>query len=194
MRNIAAIVASLLSFFLSFIYCYFIWRDQIEPVMTTWLLFCVSVSLSFWTYWASEKHSLIGNIGNLIDMVLVWSILFAIVFLGKADRFNFNSVEIGCLIASGIILIYWRRSRKHIQANIALQTIMVIAYAPLFYKLWFATQNPELVMFWALGCVTSCFALVPAFIDRDKLAVLYSMRALIMSLFVLLLIYRISGG
>jgi hypothetical protein len=187
-----AIAAALLFLYLGTKYSYLIWKDAIQPVMTTWLLFFVSASLSFWTYWSSDKHSVVGNIGNFCDLMVVWTIMFSLVFLSKTVTLGLNWVEISCLVASGIILIFWRMSKRHVLSNFALQLIMMIAYAPLFYKLWNATINTESTEFWLLGCFASCFSLVPAFADRDKLAVLYSLRSFSFSATALLLILRIN--
>ena len=167
-------------------------QGDIQPVMATWLLFCVAVSLSLWTYWSSKKHSVVSNVGNAIDFIIVWMILASIIFLGKNVRLGFNGFEIGCLIASAIILVFWRISKKHQASNLSLQGIMTIAYFPTLRQLWSAKDNTESFSIWIVIWIASTAALIPAFTDKDKLAIAYASRAFILVTVLLGLMIRIE--
>jgi hypothetical protein len=155
-------------------------HDQIHPVLATWLIFCVAVTFSLMTYWSSKQHSLISNIANVSDLVTVWMVLASILLFSKEVRLHFNAVEIACLLVSGTVLVWWRFTKQHAASNIMLQIVMTVAYLPTLFQLWYAQSNTESFGVWAVTWVGSCVALVPAIIDRDKLAVVYALRALLL--------------
>lgn len=188
----AAYVVTILMLIVGFRYSWLTWQGEIQPVLATWVLFLVAVGLSFMTYWSTTKHSVAGNIINVVDLFNVCLIMFSILVLGKNIRLGFNLFEIGCLVASGTILIFWRLSRKHATSNMALQAIMTVAYFPMFYQLWHASRNTEQLGVWVLVWVASAIALIPATIDRDKLGFIYAMRSLSMVSVVLILMFRIN--
>ncbi len=191
MRKIAVFIVTVLMLIVGFRYSWLTWQGQIQPTLATWLLFFVATFLSFRTYWATEKHSFAGNIINTIDLFNVCLITFSILVLGKNTRMGFNAFELGCLIASGAILIFWKLSKLHVASNLALQVIMTVAYFPTLHHLWSALKNTEQLDVWIMVWVASVFALIPAFIDRDKLAFVYASRSLIMVSALLILILRI---
>lgn len=164
----------------------------IQPTMTTWLLFAVAVSLSMWTYLATEKHSMLTNIGNTIDLVFCWIELFAIVFVSPHPRLGLNFFEVCCIAAALLIGYGWRRTRKHVLANLAIQGIMVVAYLPTLYGLWYATTNHESLSAWSIQWLVCACALVTAIEKRDRLAMIYAGRAVTFVSLMLFLMIRIE--
>jgi len=82
------------------------------PVAVSWFLFSVASTLSFFTAWSSGRRSFSENPMNSVDLVITWGILLVIIFLGRDVRWTYNPVEVGCLVASGIVGIWWRTSKK----------------------------------------------------------------------------------
>lgn len=191
-RRGTAIIAALVVLLVDARYCWLVWRGDAAPVLATWLLFAVAVSLSFATYWASEKHSIVGNIGNAVDVVGVWAILLFVALLGKHVRLGFSPFELGCLVASGLILLLWRASKLHATSNLALQVVMTVAYFPTIAQLWGATSSTEPLAFWTAIWVSAVLTLVPAIIDRDRLACAYAGRAVVMVSVLIALMLRIQ--
>jgi hypothetical protein len=185
-----AVVTLMLCFGVS--YSWLTWQGKVTPVLATWMLFCVATSLSFWTYWSTEKHSLMGNIGNTIDLMVAWLILGAILVLGKDIRLGFNPFEISCLVASGVILTFWKLTKQHVAANLALQGVMAIAFLPTLYQLWHATQNTETFGLWLIVWIATCLALIPAWMKKDRLAMVYVCRGIIFVTVLLGLMIRIE--
>lgn len=151
-----------------------------QPVLMTWLLFAVATSLSFTTYWAADaKRDWQVNIANSVDVVLCWLIFFFVLLGGRRVRLGLNLFEIGCLGASALIFWLWRRTRAHKSSNVALQLLMVVAYLPTYYQLWYARHNTEPLLLWCIVWVACAIALVPPWLKRDRLALLYAGRAFI---------------
>lgn len=192
MRKVSAAVVAVLMLFVTLRYSWLTWRGEIQPVFATWLLGGVAVSLSFWTYWSSGQRSLVGNIGNTVDLFVVGTILASIVFLSPQVRLGFNEFEIGCLAVSVVILIFWRTSKRHAAAHLALQGLMTVSFCPLFYQLWQAHTNTESFGVWVTAWVACVAALVPPVLDRDRLAIIYASRAIIMVTITLGLMARLE--
>jgi hypothetical protein len=185
------IIAFVVGIGMGFRYVYLIVQKEIHPALATWVLFCVAVSLSFRTYWSSKKHSIVGNVGNFVDLILVWIILVGIFLFGENNSFLFRPFEIGCLVASGIILLFWVLSKKHLLSNLLLQVIMTVAYFPTIYNLWYATKNTESFSVWCVWLVGGLASLVIAVLKKDTLGIVYSSRAFVLVLIILILMLRI---
>ena len=178
LKNIFALVVVITSGACYWRYCHLSFQNKIQPVLSMWFLFCVSVNLSFLTYFSSEQHGLIAGIGNTMDLTVVWAV-FLILLIARRGRFEFNGFEICCFVASGLILIFWIYTRQHVLANLALQGIMIIAYLPLFKNLYQTGKNTEPFVIWSGSLVAAAFALYPAWVEGDMLAVVYVSRAII---------------
>lgn len=183
-------LAGLFAFLMSIRYIWLTIQKEIEPVFTTWLLFCVGASLSYWTYWSSKKHSIAGNLGNAVDLIMTWMILIGITFWGTKN-FDFNNLEIYCLISCLIIFVFWKLSKKHFVSNISIQVIMTIAYLPTIQKLWEATHSTESLPYWGINLFGSLTFLTMGIIKKDLIGIIYSSRAFILVLLVIIFILMI---
>jgi len=172
-------------------YIYLVIGGKINPTLITWVIFCIAVGLSFATYWSSEKHGFLDNVCNTVDLISVFIITGVIIFLGKNIRFNINTFEIICILLSLMILFFWRITKKHEISNMFLQIVMTIAYFPTFYHLWNASASSESVITWGLLLLASITGVATGILGKDKLAVIYSTRSLIMVSIMIFLILRI---
>ncbi len=163
----------------------------VRPVFTTWLLFFVASSLSLWTYWSTERHSVMGNIANVADAFVCAAILAGVVIFEKGNLMG-SAFDEYCLAASAVILVFWRITKHHALSNLSLQAVMAIAYLPTFFELWHATVNTEFLPMWILSWVSSVFALVPARVKKDTLGTVYAGRGLVLVSVVIWLILRIE--
>ena len=164
---------------------------SIQPTMTTWLLFCVAVTLSMWTYVSTEKHDVLANVANLVDLVFCWVVLVTIVFISPHPRLGLSLFEVECIAAALLVGFIWRKTRQHASANIALQGILVIAYLPTIYGLWYATTNHESFSAWSIQWCAGLCMLVPPWKKRDGLALLYAARSFSFITLMLFLMTRI---
>jgi hypothetical protein len=191
LKKLFALVTFGLMLVMNFWYCYLVVKGEIHPTLMTWIIFSIAVSLSFGTYWASENHNLISGVCNTTDTVLVLIVTFIIVFFGKNVRFEINTFEIICIILALIILVFWRITKEHEKSNLFLQGVMVIAYLPTFYQLWGASVTSESLKTWGINWLISLLGIITAVLGKDKLAIIYSTRALIMITILIFLILRI---
>lgn len=167
---------------------------QIHPVFATWLFICLGCSVSFWTYWSTKEHSIIGNIGNAVDFIGNWLIFVVVVALGHDVRFMPNLFEVGCLISVVVVFAMWRFTNWHAVSNYGIQVIMTIAYLPMIYHLWYASENTEPFTAWGITWVAIMLSFIPAIMDwhKNKLAVVYNLRRFVLISTTLGLMYRLT--
>ena len=192
MKKVFAIVTIILMVVSSIFYCCFIIKGLIHPTLMTWLIFFFAVSLSFGTYVSSANHNVWSNICNTGDLILVFAVTIVIIFWGKNIRFDINIFEIICILLSFIILIFWRVTKSHEISNILLQVIMVIAYFPTFFQLYYSSENSESLIYWSIGLLAAGSGFATGILGKDKLAMLYSGRSIVMIAILIILILRLT--
>lgn len=151
------------------------------PVLATWVLFSVATSLSLWMYLRSENHSVVANVGNIVDPLMCWAAAFVLAYYSWQRHrrlvFDFDAVQIGCFIAAGLAVIYWFLTDNEVHANLTVQAIISIGYVPTLRKLHRALRNTESIEVWVVFLITSALSFVPAYAHRDFLATVYAVRA-----------------
>jgi hypothetical protein len=172
-------------------YVYLTITGNIHPTLMTWVMFFIAVSLSFLTYRSTKNNNLLDNVCNTIDLFSVTLTLIFIVFFGKNIRFSLNLFEVICIIFSLVVLIFWKITKAHEVSNMMLQIIMTVAYFPTFYQLWSAAEPTESLMTWGIVWVYSLTGVITGLIAKNKLAVIYSFRSLILVTVIMILILRI---
>ncbi len=190
-KMIFAVITAVLIAVNAFWYVYFIIQGNIHPTLMTWIMFLVTVSLSLWTYRSTKNNNIFDNVCNTVDLFAVILTLIFIILFDKRVRFSLNAVEVFCILFSILILFFWRITKRHELSNILLQIIMVVAYFPMFYQLWNATEPTESLINWSISVAFSLFGVLTGIIAKNRLAILYSLRALILGLIVIILILRL---
>ncbi|MEX1063914.1 MAG: hypothetical protein WED06_01090 [Candidatus Paceibacterota bacterium] len=177
-KEIAALIVVLLYLISALRYCWQTVKGQIRPVFATWLLFAVATGLSLATYFSSEKHSAVSNIGNVCDATATWSVFLVISIFAKNKIWGFNRFEKRCLLAAGLIVIFWIFSREHVVANLLLQSLITVGYLPMIRSLWRTVGNTESFLAWSLCLIAVIVSIYPAAAGDDSLALTYVLRGL----------------
>ncbi len=193
MREAIALTVSTLLVIATARYCYLTVKKRIAPVITSWLLFALATTLSLATYLHSERHDIVRNIGNAVDVITVLTVTSFIAFSNRSEKgLNFKRREIVCLLASAVITVFWSVSHNDTISNLAIQGILLAGYLPLADHLWRAEENTEPTFIWAIYLVASTIALYLPIKEKDLLATIYNLRAVISVATVLFLILRIK--
>lgn len=158
-------------------------RRQISPALAMWVFFTIAVIGSLVTYLSEGDFSPWDNILNSADFFLGSSVAIAILLYGDRST-RFNRFDIGCLIAVCLILIAWIFTRQHVMAHSAIQLILVIAYFPVFKRLWHALRNTESWVMWVGLMLAPIFALLSS---KGLLATVYTVRSMVGPALLLLL-------
>lgn len=162
-------------------YTYQIWRREISPTLSTWIIFLVGTGLSLITYAIAEKHDFRSGILNTMDVVMVTAVLVATLVWGKRDV-RFKPFEKWYLAGIMVIVVYGLLSGDAWGSNIFTQILISIGYIPTAQNLLTEKRNTESFTTWSLGVVAGIIALYPAIADGNSLATLYAIRTIVLVL------------
>jgi len=166
-------------------------RDpRAKPVMTTWILFATALTLSLFTYFHAPKHGLVTNFASIVDTFRVSGILILLWCMGHRNM-EFTKLQIGSLIGTAMILIFWLKTGETETSNILTQGIVGLAYLPTYERLWKSRESTEPLKSWLISWSAGILALTLAIIDEDYLVIIYATRAVVQVGIVLLLIWRL---
>jgi hypothetical protein len=185
-RVLSIVAVIVISLFITVRYCWLVWKRKIKPSLAMWIFFTISVGGSLLTYLLEGDYGLLDNILGSTDLVQVVSVSVAIAVYGDRST-RFNKFDKGCLVAVLVIVVFWVLTQNHIVANILIQTIMVIAYFPVVRRLWRANENTESFAAW-IGMLLA--PVVSLFSSKGILATIYSLRAIVSIVVLLMLMSR----
>ena len=186
MRETSIIVVVAINLFILVRYCWLIWKKRIKPALAMWVFFSIAVGGSLVTYLSSGDYSLLDNILNTSDLVLVVIVsVFVFIFGDRSTRFN--RFDIGCLVAVLGIMAFWLISQHHVVSHVSIQVILVIAYFPVINRIWKSNENTESFAAWIGLFLTPCISLLSS---KGVLATIYSLRAIISTSILLALMVR----
>ena len=186
MRETSIIIVVAINLFILVRYCWLIWKRRIKPALAMWVFFSIAVGGSLVTYLSSGDYSLLDNILNTSDFVLVVIVsVFVFIFGDRSTRFN--RFDIGCLVAVLGIMAFWLISQHHVVSHVSIQVIMVIAYFPVISRIWKSNENTESFAAWIGLFLTPCISLLSS---KGILATIYSLRAIISTSILLVLMVR----
>ena len=169
-------------------YCYQIYKKEVQPALAMWLFFVIAVGISLATYLAEANYKPIDNILNTSDLAMVFIVMVFVFFRGEQSS-RFTRFDYGCLIAVLLVVVFWAFTRNHFITNIAVQTIMVIAYFPVVKRMLAARKNTESFSVWFAMFLVAGISL---FSSKGSLASIYAIRAMICTGLLLMLMLRIE--
>jgi hypothetical protein len=185
-RETSIIIVVAINLFILVRYCWLIWKKRIKPALAMWVFFSIAVGGSLVTYLSSGDYSLLDNILNTSDLVLVVIVsVFVFIFGDRSTRFN--RFDIGCLVAVLGIMAFWLISQHHVVSHVSIQVILVIAYFPVINRIWKSNENTESFAAWIGLFLTPCISLLSS---KGILATIYSLRAIISTSILLALMVR----
>ena len=185
-RETSIIIVVAINLFILVRYCWLIWKRRIKPALAMWVFFSIAVGGSLVTYLSSGDYSLLDNILNTSDFVLVVIVsVFIFIFGDRSARFN--RFDIGCLVAVLGIVSFWLISQHHVVSHVSIQVILVIAYFPVISRIWKSNENTESFAAWIGLFLAPCISLLSS---KGILATIYSLRAIISTSILLVLMAR----
>lgn len=174
----ALIVATLLVVFVGR-YSYQIYKKDISPTLSTWILFFVGVGLSLVTYLLNEDFDVISGVNNTVDILVVIVVIASIWRWGdKAIRFRpWEKYYLG---AAGLIVLYATITGDLFNSNLIAQFLIVVGAVPTIHRMIAERRNTESFTAWGLVWVAHAVGLVPSFAEGGNiLSVTYVIRGLI---------------
>ena len=187
-RQISIVSVSVLNLAITVWYCWLTYKQKIKPALAMWIFFTIAVGISLTTYIKSDHFSLLDNILNTTDLALTAIVSVAIYLFGDHTS-RFSRFDKGCLIAVLIIVLFWLITKNHVVTHAMTQGILVIAYFPVISRLWKTRENGESFLIWTGMLLAPVLSLLSS---KGVLATIYSVRAIICILILLLLMLRVE--
>ena len=191
--NLAAMTVVALVFYVGLRYCLKFLRREISPRIATWLIFEIGVVMSLGSYLAGHDHSLTKAALNAADCVQV-TIILVVLLVGHGRRkLDFTRKERLSLWVSLVAAIAWMLTKTGWVGFVGFQTVMSVAYLPTLESLWRWKSGtpPEPLDKWSINILITLLGLIVDLSGRqDYLAMIYPLRALILCLLVVGLIFR----
>lgn len=153
-----------------------------------WIFFTIAVGISLATYLKSDQFSLLDNILNTTDLALTAIVSVAIYLFGDHTS-RFSRFDKGCLIAVSVIVLFWFVTKNHMVTHALTQAILVIAYFPVLSRLWKTRENGESFLIWLGMLLAPVLSLMSS---KGVLATIYSVRAIVCILLLLMLMLRVE--
>ena len=187
-RQISLGSVSILNLAITCWYCWLTYKQKIKPALAMWIFFTIAVAISLATYLKSDTFSLLDNILNTTDLALT-AIVSVAIFLFGDHTTRFSRFDKGCLIAVLVILLFWFITKNHVVTHTLTQLILVIAYFPVISRLWKTRENGESFLIWIGMLLAPVLSLLSS---KGILATIYSVRAIVCIMILLLLMLRVE--
>ena len=188
LRQISIVSVSGLNLAIGCWYCWLTYKQKIKPALAMWIFFTIAVAISLTTYMKADNFSLLDNILNTTDLALTTTVTVAIWFFGDHTS-KFSRFDKGCLIAVIIIVLFWFITKNHVVTHSMTQLILIIAYFPVIRRLWKTKENTESFIIWFGMLLAPVLSLLSS---KGLLATIYSVRAIICIVLLMLLMLRVE--
>jgi hypothetical protein len=192
MKGYIAIAVAVILIAASLPYGYQISRRHVLPTLSTWLILVVATSLNVASYLVATRGDVLSGALGLTDALVCWCILIVTV-LSTGAKLQWQTFEKYYLTASGVIVVFWMLSRSAFITNVLMQLLITIGCSATIQRLLYANENYESFLFWGLVLVAATLSLYPAAVDGNLLALIYSIRSIIIVCVILSLMFRLQS-
>lgn len=190
MKGYMAIAVAVVLSAASLPYVYQISRRQVLPTLSTWIILGVATSLNVASYLVATRVDVISGVLGLTDALVCWFILIVTV-ISAGLKMQFQTFEKYYLTGAGVIVLFWIVSRNAFITNLLMQLLITIGCSSTIQSLLYANENHESFIFWGLVLVAASLSLYPAAVDGNLLAVIYSIRSIVILCVILSLMLRL---
>jgi len=187
MKELTAWIVVFIMLSVSLRYAYQVYKKEISPALSSWLIFFTGASLSFATYMVAENRDFQSGVLNAVDVIVILIITSSIIVWGNTSGVLFKSFEKKYLVGAGGIVFFWIVSNDAFISNLLLQILIFIGYFPTIQNLMTEKRNTESFSAWGCVLLAAIVALYPAIIGGNILAFVYVGRTIVMVSIVLIL-------
>lgn len=189
----AAVLVTVLVFYVGVRYCVKLVRRRIAPRLATWLIFEIGVVMSLASYLSGNDHHLLKAAVNVADSLQVTAILVVLLIAGRKEKVQFTPGELASMGVACVAAAVWLGTKTGWIGFLGFQVVMCLAYLPTFEGLWCwkGGASPEPMDKWATNVLIALLGIAVDVTGRhDYLAMIYPLRALLLCLVVVMLIGR----
>ena len=177
-RDICALIVIALMVLFAVRYSYQIYKKDISPTLSTWILFFVGVGLSLVTYLLSEDFDVISGINNTVDILVVIAMIASILRWGN-KTVRFRPWEKYYLLTAGAIVLYAVITGDLFKSNLFAQVLIAIGAIPTINTMIAERRNTESFTAWGLVWTAHAVGLVSSLVNGNILSATYVIRGLV---------------
>ena len=187
---------AILSVVVAFEYVRLAWIKESEPVSATWILMFIVMALSTVMYMRTPDASLSANIGLIAALVNLTVILVGTTYVAYRDdklkELVFDEVQLGCMVAAGVLVLFWLVTDHPLLSYGLVQFIAVAAYGATIWKQWgdVPERKPEPYLLWCTVLAANLCAVYPAVVEWDPFAAIYLARAVPTTIVMIYVVWR----
>ena len=119
------------------------------------------------------------------------ALLMVVTVLTAGVKMQWQAFEKYYLATSGVIVVFWMLSRSAFLTNVLMQLLITVGCSATIQRLLYANKNPESFLFWGLVLVAATLSLYPAAVAGNLLALIYSIRSIVIVCVILSLMVRV---
>ena len=190
MKSFIAIAVAVILIAASLPYMYQISRRQVVPTLSTWIILVVATSLNSASYLVATRWDVLSGTLGLTDALVCWCILI-VTIVSAGVKMQWQTFEKYYLTASGVIVLFWMISRTAFITNLLMQILITVGCSATIQSLLYANENPESFLYWGLVLVAVTLSLYPAAVEGNLLALIYSIRSIVIVCVILSLMFRV---
>ena len=168
-----------------------IYRREVDPTLSTWIILFAGALLSFITYLSTGKGNLVAGALNGADVLSEAMVVLTIILFG-IRRWRVRSFEKFYFAGLVIAGAFWFLTANPFASNLLVQIILALGYIPTIHTLLTTKTNTESFLVWGLILAASVIFLYPSAIawqKGDVLALVYAIRSIVLLSTVLLLMW-----
>lgn len=169
-------------------------NGSVTPTKSTWIIFTFVIGFNAASLMSAQFD--IGVLYSASDFFTCLLILTAVFWRSWREKIRFKKFEKYYLALAMICVIFWLWSSDAFTANLVAQFLLVVGYIPTIHNIVSAKQSSESKFSWTIWAFGSALSLYPAIINQNTLASIYALRAFVMCLVMIFLIYKFpnKGG
>lgn len=160
---------------------------KVHPMKSTWIIFTIMWAVMTGSFF-SDRFDIVNGLLMLSNLVFFVFILLA-TFIWSQEKIKFTSLDKGYLLGVAICIILWSVASPF-WANLIAQLTFSIGYILMIYEfLKNKDSSGESIFSWSCWTLGSLIAIYPAFAEKNNLAVIFSLRSLVLCGLVLFLVF-----
>lgn len=164
-------------------------KGTVVPTKSSWAIFSVVTGLSVSSFLAT-KFDVVSGAYGIADFALCLVVFCLTLFFSRGEKAKFKSFEKYYLIGAFACVLFWVVSNNSFVTNLLVQSLIVIGYFPTIHNILSTRKSSESKFAWTIWTMGVLLSLYPALVNRNTLAVVYSLRGTVMCLTILFLTHR----
>src|SRR3989344_3322830 len=162
-------------------------RGNVLPTKSSWLIFAVVAVLNLSSFLAARFDVVSGM--SFISDTFFYMVIAVIIFAFSRERIRFKKFEKYYFFAAFVCATFWFVSNNPFATNLLAQLLLTIGYIPTIHNLLLSKESTESKFSWILWTTGSFLILYPAIANHNTLAIIFSLRAIVLCSIVLFLVF-----